>query len=652
MVQLPRQRHRRGLSEEYTCSSEHAGISHKERIHQLRQFKMRGVNLGGWMVIQPWITPSLFYQFEGRPRASTAMDMHSFCEVLGPQEGNRQLREHWRKWVTEDELRRLAEQGINTIRVPVGDWMWMPYGPYIGCTDGALDELWRIIHICENVSLRILVDLHGVRRSQNGFENSGHMVNVTWSADGSTFSHWPCRSAGWQGSFDPLTMTYSAISWDNVRATVQVLQRIAMSLRHFPALVGLEALNEPWQFTPLDVLKVFYWEAYWAVRAAAPDWLFIIHDSFRFEEWSGFMKGCPGVALDTHVYQAWFDIGSQQSFLDNACSWRQRIRSVQESSLPVIVGEWSLATDNCNMWLNGFHDDAPGYPKVACDSMPCPKPYVSGLPGPPEGAAPGPHGSTDHPSVPSHGQCPVSLPWIAGERTEDEIEIALAERKISAFEEGVGWFFWNFKVELQAQWSWEASYERGWLPLNVSNLSPRLLNICHTEPDANDPASSASDLPWYNSLPSTHGNSAVVVLMGVGLGTLLIIAVLFKLVLSLVVRNSSRKQDKLQLPPRLLVLARKSQGRKPGGLGPLGLKQRVSSRSLAQLAYPLMSAQHAIDEVDEDSTPQELHNCSPCHVESAAHALRREWPPWSSTQPYQSVSAQPHAERHACRRYA
>lgn len=55
------------------------------------------------------------------------------------------------------------------------------------------------------------------------------------------------------------------------------------------------------------------------------------------------MKGCPGVAIDTHVYQAWFDIQSQQSFLDNACSWRKRIRAVQvccpmgSSSQPAIV---------------------------------------------------------------------------------------------------------------------------------------------------------------------------------------------------------------------------------------------------------------------------------------------------------------------------
>ena len=174
-------------------------------------------------------------------------------------------------------------------------------------------------------------------------------MNISWAADGTHFVHWPCRSAGWQGSFDPLTFSYSSISWDNLRSTVSLLQRIALSLRSYPMVLGLEALNEPWQFTPLDVLKAFYWDAYWAVRAAAPTWLFVVHDSFRLDEWQGFMKGCPAVALDTHVYQAWFDIRSQDSFLENACSWRQRVNAVQRATLPLLVGEWALATDNCAM---------------------------------------------------------------------------------------------------------------------------------------------------------------------------------------------------------------------------------------------------------------------------------------------------------------
>ena len=41
-----------------------------------------------------------------------------------------------------------------------------------------------------------------------------------------------------------------------------------------------------------------------------------------------------------------------------------------------VVGEWSLATDNCAMWLNGFNDNVPGYPKVKCERVKCPDPYM------------------------------------------------------------------------------------------------------------------------------------------------------------------------------------------------------------------------------------------------------------------------------------
>eukprot|EP00967_Tisochrysis_lutea_P114508 scaffold182561_cov36-Tisochrysis_lutea.AAC.5 len=42
--------------------------------------------------------------------------------------------------------------------------------------------------------------------------------------------------------------------------------------------------------------------------------------------------------------------------------------------MPLIVGEWSLATDNCAMWLNGFNDNLPGFPKASIpmlDFKPC-----------------------------------------------------------------------------------------------------------------------------------------------------------------------------------------------------------------------------------------------------------------------------------------
>ena len=107
-----------------TCSN--ATIGRGNSFNQ----KMVGVNLGGWMELEPWITPSLFYQFIGKQENDTAMDQYTFCKVLGPVEGNRQLHRHWKNWVTEAHIKELASMGVNTIRFPVGDFIFKPYGPY------------------------------------------------------------------------------------------------------------------------------------------------------------------------------------------------------------------------------------------------------------------------------------------------------------------------------------------------------------------------------------------------------------------------------------------------------------------------------------------------------------------------------------------
>ena len=44
-----------------------------------------GTNIGGWQVLEPWITPSLFYKFLGKSAdpdtgVGIGMDSWSFCE--------------------------------------------------------------------------------------------------------------------------------------------------------------------------------------------------------------------------------------------------------------------------------------------------------------------------------------------------------------------------------------------------------------------------------------------------------------------------------------------------------------------------------------------------------------------------------------------
>ena len=100
---------------------------------QLNKFHFRGAALGGWLVLEPWITPSLFYQFLGASQKwgdqaseHVGLDTLSFCSALGPVEANKQLRRHWKTWITEQQIIDLRALGADTVRIPVGDWMYVP----------------------------------------------------------------------------------------------------------------------------------------------------------------------------------------------------------------------------------------------------------------------------------------------------------------------------------------------------------------------------------------------------------------------------------------------------------------------------------------------------------------------------------------------
>lgn len=121
----------------YTCGNT---VSSRKKLND---FHYRGTALGGWLVLEPWITPSLFYQFLGASKKwgndaknRVGFDSKTFCTGLGKEEANRQLRAHWKSWVTEEEIVKLKKTGITTLRIPVADWMYQPYEPYIGCWDG------------------------------------------------------------------------------------------------------------------------------------------------------------------------------------------------------------------------------------------------------------------------------------------------------------------------------------------------------------------------------------------------------------------------------------------------------------------------------------------------------------------------------------
>jgi len=134
-------------------------------------------------------------------------------------EGIKVLSAHWDTWITEETLYDLAKRGVEWIRVPIGDWTINQYGPYVGCTDGAKEKIEWLLDVSDQLGLKVWLDLHAIKGSQNGYDNSGLSNLTTWT-DETRYQHWVHQTANWMGEWDVETMTYSSVDTQKVVDTL------------------------------------------------------------------------------------------------------------------------------------------------------------------------------------------------------------------------------------------------------------------------------------------------------------------------------------------------------------------------------------------------------------------------------------------------
>jgi glucan 1,3-beta-glucosidase len=116
---------------------------------------VRGVNLGGWFVLEPWITPSLF-----SAAGDGVVDEYTFCQTLGQAECKNRLESHWSSWITQADFSAIAAAGLNHVRIPIGYWAVnrQPNDPYV---DGQIPWMDQAIGWARGAGLKVIVDLHG-----------------------------------------------------------------------------------------------------------------------------------------------------------------------------------------------------------------------------------------------------------------------------------------------------------------------------------------------------------------------------------------------------------------------------------------------------------------------------------------------------------
>jgi glucan 1,3-beta-glucosidase len=284
---------------------------------------LRGVNLGGWLVLEKWMTPSLFAGLAAR-------DETSLCAELGRDAAPR-LRAHRERFVTRDDLGWLADLGIDAVRIPFGHWVFgppYPYHPSYGpgrhpYVEGGIDVLDRALDWAREAGLRVVLDLHAAPGCQNGFDNGGIQDVCEWHTREEYLAH-----------------------------SADVLGRIARRYRAHPALHAIELLNEPRWDVPTELLRAWYARACAAIRAhvRAEDVAIVLHDGFRsHREYLDLFRapGFENAVLDVHRYQCFEPADVALDLAGHlrkaGVAWRDEADAIQrELARPAIVGEWSL----------------------------------------------------------------------------------------------------------------------------------------------------------------------------------------------------------------------------------------------------------------------------------------------------------------------
>lgn len=81
--------------------------------------------------------------------------------------------------------------------------------------DGAKEWIGKILDWAEASNIKVLLDVHAMKGSQNGFDNSGLSNRTTWT-DENNFDHWNQAYGEWMGTWDNDNGGYSSINWANV----------------------------------------------------------------------------------------------------------------------------------------------------------------------------------------------------------------------------------------------------------------------------------------------------------------------------------------------------------------------------------------------------------------------------------------------------
>lgn len=275
-----------------------------------------GVNLSGWLVLEPWVTPSLF-------AGTGAFDEFELAEAVEHSRYEKMLARHREEFIGEQDFARIASRGYDAVRLQVPWFVFGESGPLRGPSAGCLRYVDLAFDWAQAADLDVLLDI-ALMPGQD-----------------------PLSPASFFGEEESLR-----------NAVIEVAAALASRYEGRSNFMGIQPIDEirarkrrglhVEEGVPPHLIRNFYRDVYEAVREAAGSSVVIVfNDASAPSAWRGFMSPSryENVWLDCHVYHyseamnAAGPAGVRKLVEDS----RRYVAEAQKSGLPVMVGEWSSA---------------------------------------------------------------------------------------------------------------------------------------------------------------------------------------------------------------------------------------------------------------------------------------------------------------------
>ncbi|KAF9479381.1 ectomycorrhiza-upregulated exo-beta-1,3-glucanase GH5 [Pholiota conissans] len=386
--------------------------------------RIYGVNLGGWFVLEPFITPALYQKYPGAIDEWTLSTLMAADTSAGG--GISQIEDHYKTFITEQDIAQIAGAGLNWIRLPIPFWAIDKWNDEPFLEKVSWKYILQALQWCRKYGLRVKLDLHTIPGSQNAFNHSGKDGQID-------FLMGVMGMANAQRAINYIRIITEFISqpeWSNVVPIFGIINEAEIKL------IGTTEM------------RGFYREVYDMIRGitgigAGKGPYISIHDGFQaLDQWVGFLQNGDRVALDTHPYFA-FDGQSNTAPIDtgtgadaggtwpqSACnSWGGELNTSRSNFGVTFAGEFSNGFNDCGLFVRGVG----GQPVFG-------------------------------------GDCST---WTDSTNWTPSIKAGVQAFAMASMDALGDWFFWTWKIGNSTKgiveaplWSYQLGLENGWMPLD------------------------------------------------------------------------------------------------------------------------------------------------------------------------------------------